>query len=540
MDLDRKGVVMVQRGLQVAALGFPGRLTPKPLGFAHGRRRGELLGLSVADARMHCHVLGPTGVGKSTFECNLVVAEAYAGRGVVLLDPQGDLADAVLERLPRWCERRLVLIDPAEAQAPPAWNPLQPPTQAGGPDGWGRWGRELAVENVVGVLRGLYAGFWGPRMEDTLRAACLTLLARGSATLAQVVPLLTDEVFRRRVLSEVRVVPPGLEGFWSGWEQAGPAARAAACGPLVARLRAVFTRGFARDLLGAHRASFDLGQVLDGGVLIARLPKGELGSDCTRLVGALLVAGLWQAATARAARPAAGRPDATIVIDECHNFLHLPIGIDEALAESRGYRVSWVLAHQHLDQLAGEVRAAVEANARNKLYFTLAPTDAAKLARHVAPWFDEQDLTRRPPFQITCRILHDGQALPAFSVDAPAPLTPQPARAAQLRAAARLCSGLDRTERTQSGAQTRLGARQGGPDMQQPHHPPDAVTDPPPPPNASRGLRDVDPASGTVCGLPAQDPGCSVGPSVGRSLGCLDQPSEHPTPGWRNRGSRGG
>jgi hypothetical protein len=528
---------MVQRGLQVAALGFPGRATAKPLGFAHGRRRGELLGLSVADARMHCHVLGPTGVGKSTFECNLVVAEAYAGRGVVLLDPQGDLADAVVERLPDWCARRLVVIDPAEQEAPPAWNPLQPPIHhAGGSEGWGRFGRELAVENVVGVFRGLYAGFWGPRMEDTLRAACLTLLARGSATLADVVPLLTDETFRRRVLSEVAEVPAGLEGFWSGWEQMSPGARASACGPLVARLRAVFTRGFARDLLGAHRASFDLGQVLDGGVLIARLPKGELGSDCTRLVGALLLAGLWQATTARAARPAAERADATIVIDECHNFLHLPIGIDEALAESRGYRVSWVLAHQHLDQLSGEVRAAVEANARNKLYFTLAPTDAAKLVRHVAPWFDEQDLTRRPPYQITCRTLQDGRPLPTFSVDAPAPLPAHPGRATQLRAAARLCAGLDRTERDNSQAGSRLGARDGGTDMQQPHRPHNTTADPPPEPTATShpaGDADVhaDGFSGVRSGecSSSAHPGPSVGPSLGCSLGCLDQPSEQPT-----------
>jgi hypothetical protein len=373
-------------------------------------------------------------------------------------------------------------------------------------------------------------------MEDTLRAACLTLVARGGATLADVVPLLTDDTFRGRVLSEVGEVPAGLEGFWSGWEQASPGARAAACGPLVARLRAVFTRGFARDLLGAHRASFDLGQVLDGGVLIARLPKGELGADCTRLVGALLLAGLWQATTARAARAAEQRPDATIVIDECHNFLHLPIGIDEALAESRGYRVSWVLAHQHLDQLSGSVRAAVEANARNKLYFTLGPTDAAKLVRHVAPWFDEQDLIRRPPYQITCRTLQDGRLLPAFSVDAPAPLPPIPGRAERMRAGARRCSGLPRTEQTPLKAQARLSAREGGLDLQQPHRPSPAAADSSRRDGAVIGeLTDAhtSPASPPGDRSPLPDPDFSLAPSpspsVAPSLGCLDQTSERPT-----------
>jgi hypothetical protein len=42
--------------------------------------------------------------------------------------------------------------------------------------------------------------------------------------------------------------------------------------------------------------------------------------------------------------------------------------------------VSWVLAHQHLGQLPATMAAAVDANARNKVYFTLPPGDARALA----------------------------------------------------------------------------------------------------------------------------------------------------------------
>ena len=122
--------------------------------------------------------------------------------------------------------------------------------------------------------------------------------------------------------------------------------------------------------------------ILDGGILIARLPKGILGEDATRLVGSLLLTGLWQAATTRTSVPENARLDATVVVDECHNFLHLPIGLDDALAEARSYRMSWVLAHQHLGQLPPAMAAAVDANARNKICFTLAPADARVMARH--------------------------------------------------------------------------------------------------------------------------------------------------------------
>ena len=87
------------------------------------------------------------------------------------------------------------------------------------------------------------------------------------------------------------------------------------------------------------------------------------------------------------------RQDATIVVYKCHNFLHLPVGMDDALAETRGYRISLVLAHQHLAQLPTDIAHAVDANARNKIYFTVSPEDA----RHTAPVFDDYDVPDPSP-----------------------------------------------------------------------------------------------------------------------------------------------
>jgi hypothetical protein len=436
------------RRLRLAPFGDERRARLKPLGlFTDGPRC--LAGLYVPDSCHHCHVIGTTGSGKSTWQCHLCVAEAWAGRGVALFDCQGDLGLAVLRRLPRSCAQRLVIIDPGETVAPPAWNPLQVP-----PGGSG----ELVAENVLGVFRRLYATYWGPRMEDTLRAACLTLVQRPNSTLADVVPLLTNSGFRAHLLGRYGE-PEGLAGFWSDWEQTSPAERRKACGPVVSRLRAIFTRRFARDLLATGASTFSLTDILDGGVLIVRVPKGLIGEDCARLVGSLLLAGLWQAATARADRPYHRRPVATVIVDECQNFLHLPIGVEDVLAEARGYRMGVVLAHQHLAQLPTEVRDAVDANALNKLIFRVSPTDAARLARHVAPLFDEHDLSRRPARQITCRILVEGDEQPAFTVNTLPPGEPIPGRERELRAAARARTGLGQGYRARAGLRARVATR---------------------------------------------------------------------------------
>jgi RecA/RadA recombinase len=461
------------RGLRLVAAGDAGRWAAKPLGvpdtdpdvWGEGprvSRRGRrmLVGLGVAEARHHVHVLGPTGTGKSTLLLRMVLAEAAAGRGVAVVDPHGDLALRILERLSGDCYGRLVVIDPDQTDAPVAWNVLDP----------SRVGAELVTEHLVATLHRLYAPWWGPRLEDTLRAACLTLThpsnqqsvtgagGVGAATLADIPRLLTDHRFRAAATAAVRRADPGgLGAFWDAYDALAPAQAAVVGGPVLSRLRAITGRRFALDLLGAAPSTLDLTQVLDGGILVARLPKGVLGEDTTRLVGSLLLTGLWQAATARTREAEAARLDATVVVDECHNFLHLPIGLDDALAEARSYRVSWVLAHQHLGQLPAGMAAAVDANARNKVYFTLSPGDARTLARHTAPHLDEHDLAGLDGFQIACRLMNGARPARPFTL---ATLPAPPAIPGGLSAACAAAAerGLPQQVRAEHAARRRLAA----------------------------------------------------------------------------------
>ncbi|HEY3481612.1 MAG TPA: hypothetical protein VGL02_22170, partial [Streptomyces sp.] len=138
------------------------------------------------------------------------------------------------------------------------------------------------------------------------------------------------------------------------------------------------------------------------------------------------------------------------------NFLNMPIGVDDALAESRGSRVSWVLAHQHQAQLPPDVREGIDANARTKVYFTVSPDDARRLVRHVAPDIDEHGLRRRPAFQVVARAVAAGRDTPACTLDT-LPLPPAPrGRGAALRRVARARTGLSRQARSKDASARRL------------------------------------------------------------------------------------
>ena len=364
-----------------------------------GPRRAAALG--VEDGRFHTHVIGATGSGKSTLLANLALADMAAGRGVVVIDPKGDLVVDLLARIPGRALERLVLIDPEETEAPPALNVL-----SGEP-------AEVAVDHVVSVFARIFAAYWGPRTDDVLRSACATLRRLPGATLADVPVLLTDRRFRAPLVAGLSE-RSGLKGFWDGYDALSPAGQAQVIGPVMNKLRAVLARSFARDLLGSATSSFSMADVLDGGVLLARLPKGLLGEDTARLVGSLLVARVCQAATAPCR--ADGPPRRVALRRRGAQLLGPP-----RRARRRAGRGPRLPPVAHLGPpaprpAARDLAEAASANARNKVYFNVSPEDARVLARHTEPYVRAYDLSHLGAYQVACRLVVGGEDLHAFTL----------------------------------------------------------------------------------------------------------------------------
>ncbi|GAA4898517.1 type IV secretory system conjugative DNA transfer family protein [Streptomonospora salina] len=350
--------------------------------------------LGAVEARQHTHIIGATGKGKSTLLANLALQDAAAGRAGLVIDPRGDLVADILARLPQEAVGNVVLFDPDDNAPPPRLNLLQ------GADA------DFVSDTTVGIFRRIYAHSWGPRTDDILRAATLTLARTGdpTLTLGEVPRLLTDQSYRHRITGRVR--DEVLAGFWDWYEQLSTGARAAATGPVLNKLRTALLRPWVRRVIASGPSTVDLGRAFDTGTLVLmRLPKGALGEDTSSLIGALGLAATWQAVTARIHRPEQDRADVAAYIDEAHNFLLQPGSLADMLAEARGYRLSMTLAHQELGQLPAELRKALAANARSKVFFTCSPEDAAGLEAHTLPGLGTHDLTHLGEYQAAARLL---------------------------------------------------------------------------------------------------------------------------------------
>ena len=425
------GVVMAGAREVAAPPGLSRR--GKPLGRStHGRQ----VNLAVEDARQHLHVLGPTGVGKSTLIARLVLADFHARRGAIVIDPKGDLIEDILARIPPSREGEVDLLDPLDA-APPGLNVLDSPD------------RDLGVDQLVGIFRRVFERFWGPRTDDVFRAALLTLTADNTATLADVPRLLSDSAFQAELLAKVND-PVGLDPFWQWYQGLSEAVQAQTVGPLLNKLRAFLLRGPVRAIVGQPRTTLDIPRTInDGRLLLARLPKGTLGEDTSRLLGSMVVARAWQAALARAAIAPEQRRDAALYVDEVQNFLNLPTPIPDVLAEARGYRLSLCMAHQHLGQLTKELREGIAANARTKVIFQVSREDAQALDREVRPELAAHDLSHLPIHTAAVRLCLGGQTSSAFTITTEALPPDIPGQAEKVRAATRQRIGVPRTQTEQ-------------------------------------------------------------------------------------------
>lgn len=370
----------------------------------HRIRRGRVLGIKPADLSRHVYVVGKTGVGKTALLENLALAEIRAGRGVGVIDPHGDLAERLLQLIPRSRTNDVVLFDPADAAYPVGLNLLD---DAAGDR------RPLVASVVLSVFRKTFSEFWGPRLEHVFRNALLAVLERRDATLLQVLRMLVEERYRERVVE--KVTDPVVRHYWVEEFSRYPASFAAeVVAPVQNKLGAALSSPVLRNILGQHRSGFDARTIMDKRhILITNLAKGRIGEDASTLLGAILVAQFQLAAYARADAPVTGRTGFTLYVDEFPSFVTTAFG--ELLSEARKYGLALVLAHQHLGQLPEGLRRAVLGNVGTLITFRLGAEDAVELAPEFEPELSAGNLTRLGRHQIALRLSVDGMMTPPFT-----------------------------------------------------------------------------------------------------------------------------
>ena len=422
---------------------------------------GERLGISIGDALYHTVLLGPTGAGKSTALAHLALADIRAGRGVLLIDPKTDLVADILARIPERRRDDVVVIDPTSSR-PVGFNPLartqtarSAPSSSGSGVSGGGASPELVADTVLATFKGVFAESWGVRVEQVLSAALVTLARTPGATLVDLPLLLTNAAYRQRLIAASGEDPLGTGQFWAAYEALSEAQRQQWIGPVLTRLQPFLIRPHLRATLGQAAPSFDLGEVFTRRrIVLVSLNKGVLGAESARLLGSLLVGQLWPLILARAAVEPSRRHVVSVFIDEVQDYLSLPGSLADALAQARSLGAAFHLAHQYRGQLPAALKAGIDANARNKIIFSLSAADAAELARQ-AIGLEAADFQLLPRFGVYARTMHHGRENPWCHATT-LPPTPPVQDALALRASSQARYGQD-TAQIEAALLARIG-----------------------------------------------------------------------------------
>lgn len=367
--------------------------------------------LQAADRRAHTYIVGKTGTGKSSLLKNIIEQDFQAGRGVALLDPHGDLAEALLDAVPRHRINDVVYFNAADMEFPVAWNILK----TGEHDN-----KALVASGVVAAFKAIWRDSWGPRLEYLLYAAVASLLECQNVSLLGVSRILSDRGYRQRIVRHVK--DPGLRLFWQNeFERYDERFLREAIAPVQNKVGQLLLAPHVRNIFGQVASRIDIRFVMDRRrIFIANLAKGRIGEDKANLLGALLVSAFQTAALGRASVPAAQREDFHLVIDEFQNFT--TDSFASILSEARKYGLNLTVAHQYLGQLPEAVRDAVFGNVGTMLALRVGEQDAAALAREYGPATVPANFTDLPNYHALLRPLAADTQSEPFRVTLAPPL----------------------------------------------------------------------------------------------------------------------
>ena len=347
---------------------------------------GHGVSFSRQERERHVYIVGKSGSGKTTALFNLAMHDIYAGEGVAVIDPHGDLAEAVADCIPPERTHSVCYLDAADADWPVGFNPLAnvPPER-----------HALAASGIVSAFKHLWRDSWGPRLEHFLFHGIVALLGAPRATLIDLPRFYTEETFRAPIIARIR--DPITARFWlQEYPQYDERYRAEAAAPILNKVGQFAASPAIRAILGQTSPKFDLSNAMNNrGILIANLAKGRIGEQPANLLGSLLVSHLQLVSMGRSELAPEMRVPFFSHIDEFQSF-----GTDafaSLLSEARKFAAHFCLANQYIEQLAPSVRAAVLGNAGALLVFRVSGADSDILCSEFDP-LPPAELVDQPPY----------------------------------------------------------------------------------------------------------------------------------------------
>lgn len=376
-------------------------------GETDARNKRVKFGIRSKDRSRHMYAIGKTGMGKSTLLENLAVQDIRDGNGIAFLDPHGKSADLLLEYIPKERINDVIYFAPFDMEYPVSFNVMEDV---------GTERRHLVSSGLMSAFKKIWVDAWSARMEYILNNIMLALLEYPGSTLLGVNRMLADKDFRKKVVDNI--TDPSVKAFWVDEYAKYTDKFAAEAAPAIQNKVGQFvTNPLIRNIIGQPKSTFDIRKIMDEKkILIINLSKGRVGESNANLLGSMLITKIYLAAMSRAElneKQMKDAPNFYLYVDEFQSFANESFA--DILSEARKYKLNLIIAHQYIEQMTEEVRAAVFGNVGTMAVFRVGAYDAEVLEKEFAPRFTAEDIVNLQQYQMYLKLMIDGVGSPPFS-----------------------------------------------------------------------------------------------------------------------------
>ncbi|EGL17083.1 type IV secretory system conjugative DNA transfer family protein [Paenibacillus sp. HGF7] len=237
------------------------------------------------------------------------------------------------------------------------------------------------AKSALGLLKYAYSGDT-PRMDRLIENALLTLLEDDQPhTILGIVPILTDENFRDRILPKVK--DPMVRQFWQRDIQD------AGIDPILNRLSPLTTNKTMRRMFGQSKWSLNLRKYMDEGHIFLWDLLNVSEQNIKLTVGHLINQYHLTAKTRRT-----GSKKHFLNVDEAH-LVQIPV-MGKIIAEDRKFGLCLELITQYIDQFEGWLVQAILGNVGTIMSCTQGAAAAPKVSTMTAGIFDTDYLKTLP------------------------------------------------------------------------------------------------------------------------------------------------
>ncbi len=364
------------------------------------------------DRRRHAYILGQTGTGKSWLMTRMIIQDIYNGDGVCFIDPHGQTAEMILERIPPERVDDVIYFNAADFERPFGLNIMEY---------YNEQHKHQIVNSFIALLVRLFdphnQGYVGPMMQQAVRNSMLTAMSVEGSTLIEVVRMLQDEKWVNEKWLPL-VKDELVRRYWVDQvAKTDQKTKSESLGYFISKFDKFTTNLAIRNIIGQSQSSFDFRDIMDNGkILIVNLSKGMLGEENMSFLGLILVQKMLAAALSRENVPEDQRKDFFFYADEFQNFATEEF--TSILSEARKYKLNLTLAHQYIGQLPEDVKGAVFGNVGSLFITRCSNEDAQFLEPQFETYVKATDIINQGIAHYYVKMLNNNTYPSPFSLDA--------------------------------------------------------------------------------------------------------------------------